>query len=361
MHRDQALCVAQIILFFQVLECSVYPSIHWSPQNPLFDKNDSVMYVLPMSRVHVVCPNPTTVMKRVKGSASKDKLYQNLWIVSRESYERCNTDYTQGSRLLLRCNSPLELKYYTIVFHKYSAVSSQVYFPGREYYFIATSDGTRGSVYRRSGGNCQHAKMKLRISVCLNNKDPRCNTRTTAITTTTATLPTRTMATTKKATKGIPITFTTARSTTLSINGSSTTQQTTKLSTRTLIGRVRVPPSSLTHQSTSNAVTWTTATQNVFGRVGSGDQVISYDTSLMKAGLNWIIIIPLMACLLLSLLGNIILVCRLRFQQQEYQLQDKDHVGVVAASIKRVEPPATESRVEKKLLLFRRSTDGTDV
>lgn len=94
------------------------------------------MYVLPMSRVHVVCPNPTTVMKRVKGSASKDKLYQNLWIVSRESYERCNTDYTQGSRLLLRCNSPLELKYYTIVFHKYSAVSSQVYFPGREYYFI---------------------------------------------------------------------------------------------------------------------------------------------------------------------------------------------------------------------------------
>lgn len=79
------------------------------------------------------------------------------------------------------------------------------------------------------------------------------------------------------------------------------------------------------------------------------------------SGLNWIIIIPLMACLLLSLLGNIILVCRLRFQQQEYQLQDKDHVGVEAASIKRVEPPTTELRVEKKLLLFRRSTDGTDV
>lgn len=97
-----------------------------------------MLYVLPMSKIHIVCPNPTTIMKKVQDNNDIDKLYQNLWIVSRESYERCNTDYTQGSRLLLRCISPLMLKYYTLVFQRYSAVSSQVFIPGKEYYFIGT-------------------------------------------------------------------------------------------------------------------------------------------------------------------------------------------------------------------------------
>ena len=89
-----------------------------------------------MSKIHIVCPNPTTIMKKVKANKSRDKLYQNLWIVSRDSYERCNTDYTPGSRLLLRCIYPLRLKYYTLVFQRYSALSSQVFIPGKEYYFI---------------------------------------------------------------------------------------------------------------------------------------------------------------------------------------------------------------------------------
>lgn len=101
-----------------------------------FDNDNSILYVLPMSKIHIVCPNPTTIMKKVKANTSRDKLYQNLWIVSRESYERCNTDYTQGSRLLLRCIYPLTLKYYTLVFQRYSALSSQVFIPGNEYYFI---------------------------------------------------------------------------------------------------------------------------------------------------------------------------------------------------------------------------------
>lgn len=101
-----------------------------------FDHDNSILYVPPMSKIHIVCPNPTTIMKKVKANTSRDKLYQNLWIVSRESYQRCNTDYTQGSRLLLRCITPLTLKYYTLVFQRYSALSSQVFIPGKEYYFI---------------------------------------------------------------------------------------------------------------------------------------------------------------------------------------------------------------------------------
>ena len=100
-----------------------------------FDRNDSVLYVLPLSRVQVVCPNPSTVMKKVKVD-STEKEYQNLWIVSRESYERCSTDKSQGSKLLLRCDTPLSLKYLTLLFQRYSAVYDFGYIPGQEYYFI---------------------------------------------------------------------------------------------------------------------------------------------------------------------------------------------------------------------------------
>ena len=101
-----------------------------------FGNDNSMLYVLPMSRLYIVCPNPTTIMKKVKANMSRDKLYQNLWIVSRESYERCNTDFTLGSRLLFRCSYPLTLRYHLLVFQKYRAQSSPHFIPGKEYYFI---------------------------------------------------------------------------------------------------------------------------------------------------------------------------------------------------------------------------------
>ena len=118
-----------------LLTLDVY-SNHSASFRRRFDNENSILYVLPMSKIHIVCPNPTTIMKKAKANKSRDKLYQNLWIVSRDSYERCNTDYTPGSRLLLRCIYPLRLKYYTLVFQRYSALSSQVFIPGKEYYFI---------------------------------------------------------------------------------------------------------------------------------------------------------------------------------------------------------------------------------
>ena len=118
-----------------LLELDVYPN-HSASFRCRFDNKNSILYVLPMSKIHIVCPNPTTIMKKVKANKSRDKLYQNLWIVSRDSYEHCNTDYTPGSRRLLRCIYPLRLKYYPLVFQRYSALSSQVFIPGKEYYFI---------------------------------------------------------------------------------------------------------------------------------------------------------------------------------------------------------------------------------
>lgn len=77
--------------------------------------------------------------------------------------------------------------------------------------------------------------------------------------------------------------------------------------------------------------------------------------------MNWIIIVPLMACLFLSLIGNTILVCRLRVRQNEYSVTEQGHGIVEAAPVKHLESPNIQSRVEKALLLFRRSADVSEV
>ena len=71
--------------------------------------------------------------------------------------------------------------------------------------------------------------------------------------------------------------------------------------------------------------------------------------------------IPLMACLLLSLMVNIILFCRLK-KRREYTLEDKpDHQIIEAPEVKSSEKQRIESRVDKAWLLCRRSADVTEV
>ncbi|KAJ7393835.1 hypothetical protein OS493_003501 [Desmophyllum pertusum] len=77
--------------------------------------------------------------------------------------------------------------------------------------------------------------------------------------------------------------------------------------------------------------------------------------------LNWTVVIPLMACLLLSLMVNIIFVCRLKKRQQGYDLDEKGHQIIEGAVVKHSEKPKIDSRVDKTWLLCRRSADVTEV
>ena len=47
-----------------------------------FGNGDSVLNVLPMSKLHILSPNPSTILKKVRDNTPKDKLYENVWIVS---------------------------------------------------------------------------------------------------------------------------------------------------------------------------------------------------------------------------------------------------------------------------------------
>ena len=94
--------------------------------------------VLPFSKISLVCPTPVTITTRLQYNPHKEHLYENIWVVDKHSYDNCTIDTSRPSnRLLLRCDDPLSLRYYTIVFQMYSAtLHGLVFKPGKTYYFI---------------------------------------------------------------------------------------------------------------------------------------------------------------------------------------------------------------------------------
>ncbi|KAJ7393832.1 Ephrin-B2a [Desmophyllum pertusum] len=166
---------AFIILLICVLDLGrsvLYPSIQWTPHNPIFAANRT-QCVLPMSKLIFVCPNTATIVTRLNDTSGLDPHYENLWLVSRRNYERCEVNKS-SDRKLIPCDMPFTLKYYTAIFKRYSASNDPVFKPGQDYYFIATSDGSQSSINSISGGHCKAYNMKLKFHVCTSNEDPRC-------------------------------------------------------------------------------------------------------------------------------------------------------------------------------------------
>ena len=134
-------------------------------------KNDTIRYVLPMSKINIVCPNPATEMALAQDSTPKVWLYENLWIVSREAYEACDANATGGSRLLLKCMAPLNLAYFTIVFQQYSATANGLEFArDKEYYFIGKICGVcvcACACVRVRARACVCVRVCVRVCVCM--------------------------------------------------------------------------------------------------------------------------------------------------------------------------------------------------
>lgn len=91
-----------------------------------------------MSRINIVCPNPALVPAKLLNTIPKEQLYENLWIVDKSSFDACSVDTSNlANRLVMKCDKPLNINYYTIVFQQFSANANGLEFtPGKEYYFI---------------------------------------------------------------------------------------------------------------------------------------------------------------------------------------------------------------------------------
>ena len=102
------------------------------------------MNVLVNSKLNIICPNPASVLTEQESSLPEEQMYENMWIVDKQEYDTCTVNTSVSSYLsnrnLLKCQSPLQLKYYEMVFKPYSALPGGLEFtPGKKYYFIGIS------------------------------------------------------------------------------------------------------------------------------------------------------------------------------------------------------------------------------
>ena len=94
--------------------------------------------VTPFSKICLVCPNPATITRETNQNIEKDRMFENMWIVDKHSYDTCTINQSIASnKLLLNCDTPSSLTYYTIVFQIFSPTTNEVLFqPGETYYII---------------------------------------------------------------------------------------------------------------------------------------------------------------------------------------------------------------------------------
>ena len=94
--------------------------------------------VLPASKLTIVCPNKATILTSVQNSIPEEELYENIWLVDKGSYDSCTVN-TNGKKKepLGKCNKPLGLIYFPLVFQPVSSTNEGLEFtPGGDYFFI---------------------------------------------------------------------------------------------------------------------------------------------------------------------------------------------------------------------------------
>lgn len=169
----------------------IYPSIHWIPQNPLFETDGNIcgpgpryLKVQLNSKISFICPNLATVLQKSTTAIQTSEMYENLWFLeNKTAFDACDTSLDPKARRLLTCSSPTTLVFSTMIFLQFTAEKDGLVFQGgRTYYLIATSDGTQSHLNDGSGGHCNdtenNVNMKIEVYVCKKGNqtatDPKC-------------------------------------------------------------------------------------------------------------------------------------------------------------------------------------------
>lgn len=87
--------------------------------------------------------------------------------MSKEEYDTCTVN--SDARIIAKCDSPQQIKYFTITFRSFTPQPGGLEFhPGKDYYFITTSTGDTSSngLNNKIGGRCKSAHMKVTFKVC---------------------------------------------------------------------------------------------------------------------------------------------------------------------------------------------------
>ena len=100
--------------------------------------NNNARKVLPFDKLSIRCPNLMDYPIERDNVYSKDKLYENLFMVDKKGFDSCNA--TLGLKLLSCDNPDVPSRHVTVVFQPQSANENDPKFEkGEEYYFISKS------------------------------------------------------------------------------------------------------------------------------------------------------------------------------------------------------------------------------
>ena len=114
-------------------------------------------------QVNIICP----VYKPGTRKAEQHIIYS----VEKEEFDNCRVT-SPRPRIVAICNRPQTFMYFTITFRSFTPTPGGLEFrPGKEYYFISTSNGK--DIHRRVGGWCSSHNMKMIFKVAENDDNKK--------------------------------------------------------------------------------------------------------------------------------------------------------------------------------------------
>ncbi|XP_067289625.1 ephrin-B3 isoform X2 [Pseudorasbora parva] len=141
--------------------------VYWNSLNRRFgDERGYILYPQIGDRLDLVCPATSPLGPN---SPPEYEYYKLYLVSSREQADRC--EVMGAPNLLLTCDKPNSDMRFTIKFQEYSPNLWGHEFKNlRDYYIIATSDGTKDGIDSMRGGVCVTRGMKLVLKVGQNTE-----------------------------------------------------------------------------------------------------------------------------------------------------------------------------------------------
>nr|XP_046236526.1 ephrin-B3b [Scatophagus argus] len=134
--------------------------VYWNSLNERFkDDKGYILYPQIGDRLDLICPPLDTAR-----STPEYEFYKLYLVSSREQADRC--EVTGPPNIVLTCDEPTRERRFTIKFQEFSPnLWGHEFKSMRDYYIIATSDGTRQGLDSMRGGVCATQGMKVVLKV----------------------------------------------------------------------------------------------------------------------------------------------------------------------------------------------------
>ncbi|CDW54799.1 Ephrin domain containing protein [Trichuris trichiura] len=152
-----------LISFLPIVSCRQLADVYWNASSATFllaNRYGPTLDVQIGDRLNILCPyysTPTAATPRLDA-------YLEIYRVPKDGYEKCML--SEGSKIVGVCATPETVTPLTLVVREFTANPSGLEFkPGRRYYFITTSDGSREGMSNANGGLCRSNGMKMVMDV----------------------------------------------------------------------------------------------------------------------------------------------------------------------------------------------------